>query len=94
MTILNILKALENVPSDKYIHVGLALGVDLKEIKNIEANFPRDVKRVWMEIFQRLLDSSTSLTWTSLAVGLIENGFDHFVEHLAVVNEKYHAFSF
>ena len=65
--------------------MGLALGVDLKEIKKIEANFPRDVERVWMEILQRWLDSSTPLTWTNLAVGLIGNGFDNFIEHFAVV---------
>ena len=81
----NVLKALEKVPSDKYIHVGLVLGVELKEIKKIETNFPRDVERVWMEIIQRWLDSSSLHSWTSLALTLIENKLAHFTEIFAVV---------
>ena len=84
LNILNVQKALKNVPSDMYVHVGLVLGVELKEIKKIEANFPRDVGRVWMEILQCWLDSS-SHTWTSLALTLIENDLSHFTETFAVV---------
>ena len=82
---MNVQKALKNIPSDKYAHVGLALGVELKEIKKIETNFPRDVGRVWMEILQCWLDSSSSHTWTSLAQTLIENELSHFTETFAVV---------
>ena len=85
LNILNVQKALKNVPSDKYVHVGLVLGVELKEIKKIEANFPRDVERVWMEILQCWLDSSSTHTWTSLAITLIENDLSHFTEFFEVV---------
>ena len=85
LNLLNVQKALKNVPSDKYAHVGLALGVEYNEIKKIEANFPRDVGRVWIEIIQCWLDSSPSHTWTSLALTLIENEFDYFTETFAVV---------
>ena len=65
--------------------MGLALGVDLKEIKKIEANFSRDIGRVWIEILQCWLDSSSPHTWNSLALTLIENDLSHFTETFAVV---------
>ena len=85
LSVLNVQKALNSVPSDKYIHVGLVLGVEYNEIKKIEANFSRDVERVWMEILQCWLDSSSSHAWTSLALMLIENELAHFTETFAVV---------
>ena len=85
LNVLNVQKALKSVPNDKYIHVGLVLGVEYNEIKKIEANFPRDVGRVWMEIIQGWLDSSSSHTWTSLALTLIENELAHFTETFAVI---------
>ena len=65
--------------------MGLALGVEYKEIKKIETNFSRDVGRVWMEIIQCWLDISSSHTWTSLALTLIDNELSHFTETFAVV---------
>ena len=64
--------------------MGLVLGVELKEIKKIEADFS-GIDRVWMEILQRWLDSSSFHSWTRLALTLIENKLAHFTDIFAVV---------
>ena len=81
---MNVLKALKDVPVAKYTDVGLALGVDLKQIQIFEAN-NKDVERVWKEILQHWLDSSSSLTWTTLAETLLASGFTSYASKIAVL---------
>ena len=84
LNLLNVKKALRNVPCDQYVDVGIALGVDFKKIKEFEENHSRNVKRVWNEILQSWLDSSSSHTWASLAQTLSNNDFPHFAQNFSL----------
>ena len=85
LNLLNVLNALKDVPVARYTDVGLALGVNLKQIQVFEANNNRDVERVWKEILQYWLDSSSSLTWKTLAETLLASGFTSYASIIAVL---------
>ena len=80
LNLVNVSRTLSCVPCDKYVDVGLALGVDFNRIKEFEVNYPRDVQRVWKEILQSWLNSSSSHTWASLAQTLTDSNFSHFTK--------------
>ncbi len=83
LSLVNVIKALSTVPMDKHEDVGLALGVEFEQIKEFEANHPRNINRVWKEIISCWLNSSSTHTWTTLAQLLLDNGMSHFVKHFA-----------
>ncbi len=83
LSLLNVLEALSTVPMDRREDVGLALGVELEQIKVFEANHPRNINRVWKEIISCWLNSSSTHTWTTLAQVLLDNGMSHFVKCFA-----------
>ena len=84
LNLLNVKKALRNVPCDQYVDVGLALGVAFNKIKEFKANYLSDVGMVWNEILQSWLDGSSSCTWTSLAQTLTDNDFPHFTQNFSL----------
>jgi len=84
LDLLNVEKALEKVPVEKYVDVGNVLGLSLNRIKVFETNYNRDIKRVWKEIIQSWLDSSSNNTWFILAEKLSENGYSHCAEEFAI----------
>ena len=81
LNLLNVTKALNCVPCDQYVDVGLALGVDYDKIKEFEVNYPKDIKRVFKEILHSWLNSCSSHTWASLAQTLSDNGFSDFTKY-------------
>jgi len=72
------------VSCDQYVDMGLILEVDFKKINEFEENNPKNVKRVWKEILQSWLDSSSLHTWTSLAQTLVDNDWSHIAENKIV----------
>ena len=81
---MNVKKALKNVSCDQFVNVGIALGVSYNEIKKFEENYPRNVERVWIEILQSWLDSSSSHTWASLAQTLSDNDLLHLAQNFSL----------
>ena len=78
-------RALASVPVDDYNSVGLVLGVGLNQIKVFETNYNRDVQRVWKEIMQHWLNSSSSNTWFTLAEKLLDGGYSRYAERFAII---------
>jgi len=85
LTLVSVSHALRAVPIEQHLEVGLALGVELEQIHVFEANYPRDIQRVWKEILQYWLNCSSSHSWTGLALTLMKNLQTQYAQEFSVL---------